>query len=107
MQPTLSEQWITVCALDDIPRQGSRVVTRASGNVAVFRSHDDQVFALLDHCPHKGGPLSQGMVHGHTVTCPLHSWHIDLTTGEARAPDKGCARHFPVRVEAGWVMLGL
>lgn len=104
---TDSQHWVHICALTDIPPQGSRVVERSSGNVAVFRTHDDQVFALLDRCPHKGGPLSQGIVHGHGVTCPLHSWNIDLASGEARAPDQGCARHFPVKLEQGMVLLGL
>lgn len=100
-------QWVPICQLDDIPRLGSRVVERASGNLAIFRTADDSVFALLDHCPHKGGPLSQGIVHGHAVTCPLHSWNIELATGEARAPDQGCARHFPVKLEQGVVYLSL
>ena len=104
---TDSQHWVHICALTDIPPQGSRVVERASGNVAVFRTHDDQVFALLDRCPHKGGPLSQGIVHGQGVTCPLHSWQIDLATGAARAPDEGCARHFPVKLEQGMVLLAL
>ena len=100
-------QWVPICQLDDIPRLGSRVVERANGNLAIFRTADDSVFALLDHCPHKGGPLSQGIVHGHAVTCPLHSWNIELATGEARAPDQGCARHFPVKLEQGVVYLSL
>lgn len=104
---TDSQRWVPVCALTDIPPQGSRVVQRTAGNVALFRTHDDQVFALLDRCPHKGGPLSQGIVHGHSVTCPLHGWNIDLANGEARAPDSGCARHLAVRLDADMVLLAL
>ena len=99
--------WSQICRVDDIPVLGSRVVQRAAGNIALFRSADDTIFALLDRCPHKGGPLSQGIVHGVTVTCPLHSWQIDLASGAARAPDVGCARHFPVKVESGDVFLAL
>ncbi len=99
--------WIRLCALEDIPRLGSRVVEREDGNLAVFRSAQDRVFALLDRCPHKGGPLSQGMVHGEAVTCPLHSWQIGLDDGQAKAPDQGCARRFPVRVNKGMVYLDL
>ncbi|MCO6418459.1 nitrite reductase small subunit NirD [Siccirubricoccus sp. KC 17139] len=100
--------WVEVCRLEEIPRQGSRVVaTAARGEVALFRALDDAVFALEDRCPHKGGPLSQGIVHGHAVTCPLHNWVIDLASGEAVAPDKGCAPRIPVRVEAGRVLLAL
>lgn len=93
-------RWIRVCALEDIPVLGSRVVTPArGGNIALFRAADDFVFALLDRCPHKGGPLSQGIVFGHRVACPLHNWTIELATGEAAAPDVGCARRFAVRVD--------
>ena len=101
-------EWKPVCRVDDIPVLGARRVSRDTGlDVAVFRNDQGEVFALLDRCPHKGGPLSQGIVHGHGVTCPLHSWNIDLATGEARAPDEGCARHFPVKLEQGMVLLGL
>lgn len=99
--------WIEIGTLDDIPRQGARVVRRADGDIAVFRTLDDEVFALRDQCPHKGGPLSQGIVHGNKVACPLHDWKISLDTGMAVAPDEGCAARFPVRVEGGKVFLSL
>jgi nitrite reductase (NADH) small subunit len=79
--------WIQIGKLEDVPRQGSRVVNTATGEIALFRSVDDQVFALNNRCPHKGGPLSQGIVHGRRVTCPLHNWVIELETGNAVAPD--------------------
>jgi nitrite reductase (NADH) small subunit len=95
-----------ICALDDIPLLGARRVRRADGvEIAVFRTADDRVFALLDRCPHKGGPLSQGIVFGDRVACPLHNWTIDLATGRAAAPDEGCTNRFAVRVEAGRVLL--
>jgi nitrite reductase (NADH) small subunit len=97
--------WIQIGKLEDIPRQGARVVKAAQGEIAVFRSVDDQVFALDNRCPHKGGPLAQGIVHGHRVTCPLHSWMIDLENGAAVAPDKGCARRYGTRVEDGMLYL--
>jgi nitrite reductase (NADH) small subunit len=87
--------WIKIANLDDIPRLGARVLRTT-----------DQVFALRDQCPHKGGPLSQGIVHGTTVTCPLHNWNIDLASGAAQGPDEGCAQSFPVKVEDGVVFLG-
>ena len=77
--------WKRICALEDIPVLGSRVVRSARGAIAVFRTADDQVYALHDRCPHKGGPLSQGIVHGATVTCPLHAWKIGLADGQAIA----------------------
>lgn len=99
--------WIQVGHLNDIPRQGSRIVKTAGGEIALFRSVDDQVFALNNRCPHKGGPLSQGIVHGKRVTCPLHSWVIDLETGSAVAPDVGCAHRHEVRVAHEAVFLDL
>lgn len=99
--------WHEIGALDDIPRLGSRVVHTPHGDVAVFRAADDRVFALRDRCPHKGGPLSQGIVHGHRVTCPLHNWVLELESGQAVAPDVGCATAYPLRLENGRIWLGL
>ena len=99
--------WTEVATLADIPRLGSRVVATAGGPVAIFRCADDSVFALDDKCPHKGGPLSQGIVHGHSVTCPLHNWVIDLASGEAQAPDIGCVKRTPLRLEGERILLGL
>ena len=97
--------WNEVGAIDDIPRRGARVVEVPDCNIALFRTTDDQVFALEDRCPHKNGPLSQGIVHGHKVTCPLHDWVIDLTNGEAQGNDQGCARTIAVRTEEGRMYL--
>ena len=98
-------QWRRVCPLDDIPQLGARVVRTAQGNVAVFRNADDEVFALFDRCPHRGGPLSQGIVFGRRVACPLHGWNIELADGKAVAPDQGCTLTFEVKVEDGAVYL--
>jgi nitrite reductase (NADH) small subunit len=98
--------WKLICKLDDIPQLGSRVVQRISGgDIAIFRTSDDAVFALHDKCPHKGGPLSQGIVHGRKVTCPLHGWNIGLEDGQAVAPDAGSCGQFAVKVEGGEVYL--
>ncbi len=99
--------WIEVGSVEDIPKLGARVVKTAEGDIGIFRTHDDKIFALRDSCPHEGGPLSQGIVHGDKVTCPLHSWNIELATGEAVAPDEGCAATYPVKVESGTVFLNL
>ena len=99
-------EWTTICRVDDIPVLGARRVSRPQGmDVAVFRNEQDQVFALLDRCPHKGGPLSQGIVFGESVACPLHNWTIDLNGGCAKAPDEGCTLRFAVKVEGGVVYL--
>ena len=98
--------WTTVCRLEDIPVLGARRVARRNGvAVAVFRNDRDQVFALLDRCPHQGGPLSQGIVFGTSVACPLHNWTIGLHDGCAGAPDEGCVPKFACRVEGGSVLL--
>lgn len=99
--------WLDICALDEINPLGSRVVAGPKGDIAIFRAADDQVFALDDRCPHKGGPLSQGLIYGKRVACPLRNWQIELESGEAVAPDQGCAHRHPVRVENGRVLLGL
>jgi len=97
---------VRVCRLEDIPRLGARRYHGGNGKtIAVFRTATDQVFALHDHCPHKGGPLSQGIVFGESVACPLHNWCIDLKSGSAAAPDEGCVERFTVEVIEGVVEL--
>lgn len=98
--------WTSICTVDDIPVLGARRVARpGSCDVAVFRNSEDKVFALLDRCPHRGGPLSMGLVFGRSVACPLHNWTIGLTDGRAREPDEGCTPAFQVRLEGGEVFL--
>jgi nitrite reductase (NADH) small subunit len=98
--------WKPICSVTDIPVLGARRVERVRGiAVAVFRNSEDKVFALLDRCPHKGGPLSQGIVFGESVACPLHNWSIGLADGCAKSPDEGCTVPFAVKVEAGQVHL--
>jgi len=100
--------WKTICKVDDIPVLGSRRVAREGhAAVAVFRNSENKVFALLDRCPHKGGPLSQGIVFGESVACPLHNWTIGLDDGCARAPDVGCTQKFSVKLEGDQVQLSL
>ncbi|WP_416900300.1 MAG: nitrite reductase small subunit NirD [Minwuia sp.] len=101
----VNEKWLDIAALEDIPRRGGRVLKAPDGCIAVFRTVDDQVFALEDRCPHKQGPLSQGIVHGASVTCPLHNWVISLKTGEAQGADEGAVRTFPVQVRDGRVLI--
>ena len=100
--------WKSICSVEDIPVLGARRVQRTNAcAVAVFRNAEDKVFALLDRCPHKGGPLSQGIVFGESVACPLHNWTIGLDDGCARAPDEGCTPRFAVKVDGGVVHLDL
>jgi nitrite reductase (NADH) small subunit len=94
-------RWTKIGSLSDIPRRGARCVASPRGRIAVFRTADDRIFATEDRCPHKGGPLSQGIVHGTSVTCPLHNWVISLETGKAQGADQGEVRTIKVKVEDG------
>lgn len=97
--------WLDIAALEDVPQRGARVVKTAQGCVAVFRTASDEVYALNNACPHKGGPLSEGIVHGASVTCPLHNWVFSLETGEAQGADNGSVQTYPARVENGRILL--
>ena len=100
--------WKPVCRVEEIPLQGARTLSLPSlPVVAIFRTADDGVFALLDRCPHKGGPLSQGIVFGRRVACPLHNWVIELDSGRAQAPDDGCAARVDVSVHDGAVQVDI
>ena len=98
--------FVGICKLEDIPVLGARRFKRDDGKViAIFRNAEDKVFALQDKCPHKGGPLSQGIVFGESVACPLHNWCIGLNDGCAAAPDVGVVEKFSVRLNNGAVEL--
>jgi nitrite reductase (NADH) small subunit len=99
--------WTEVGPLVDIPKKGSRVLVTPEGDIAVFRTSSDQVFALFDQCPHKKGPLSQGLVYDNRVACPLHNWVIDMNSGEATGPDEGCTRTFETKIDNGTVFISL
>ncbi|MEC7668137.1 MAG: nitrite reductase small subunit NirD [Pseudomonadota bacterium] len=97
--------WIDIAALDDIPRRGARVVKTRQGCVAVFRTAEDEVYALDNACPHKAGPLAEGIVHGSSVTCPLHNWVNSLETGQAQGADEGQVQTYPASIENGRILL--
>jgi len=97
--------WIDIGALDEVPVRGARKLKTQLGCVAVFRTGEDEVFALQNSCPHKQGPLSEGIVHGKTVTCPLHNWVISLETGLVQGPDEGSVDTFAVRVDGGRLLI--
>jgi nitrite reductase (NADH) small subunit len=99
--------WFDVGGVGDFPRRGARIVRTAGGDIAVFRTEGDGFFALDNRCPHRGGPLSEGIVHGDRVACPLHNWVIDLRTGRATGADEGCVAAFPVEVQNGRVFIDL
>ncbi|MGQ7793718.1 nitrite reductase small subunit NirD [Faunimonas sp. B44] len=97
--------WIEIGRLSDIPPRGARCVATPLGRIAVFRTAADEVYAIEDRCPHKGGPLSQGIVHGAAVTCPLHNWVLSLKTGRAEGPDEGAVRTFALRLSGDRIFM--
>ncbi|HWK14664.1 MAG TPA: nitrite reductase small subunit NirD [Rhizobiaceae bacterium] len=99
--------WLDIGTIDDIPQRGARCVKTPQGKIGIFRTHDDRIYAIDDHCPHKGGPLTQGIVHGAAVTCPLHNWVFSLETGKALGADEGTVRTIPVRVTDGRISIAL
>ena len=108
MTPVACDRWVEIGAIGDIPLRGARRVVRANGPaVAVFRTAGDEIFALVDRCPHRGGPLSEGIVQGRAVACPLHGWVIGLSDGRAEAPDEGCTTTVAVRVVGDRILLAL
>jgi nitrite reductase (NADH) small subunit len=100
-------KWVHVGSISEIPRRGSRCISTPKGKIAVFRTAEDRIFAIEDHCPHKGGPLSQGIVHGAAVTCPLHNWVISLETGKALGADEGAVRTIPVRLDGDKILIAI
>lgn len=100
-------KWYEVCAVSDIPRRAAIRIDYQGQRIAVFRTARGDVRALEDKCPHKGGPLSAGIVHGDCVTCPLHNWDISLETGRALGADEGFTRRFNAKVENGKVFVQL
>jgi nitrite reductase (NADH) small subunit len=99
--------WIAIAKLEDIPRLGARKLQTETLEIALFRTGSDKVFAVRDRCPHRGGPLSQGIVHGASVSCPLHNWKIDLQSGQVLGPDSGCVNTYETKVDEGVVYLSL
>lgn len=96
--------WIDIGHIDEVPLRGARLVKTHMGCIAVFRTGEAEVFAASNTCPHKGGPLSEGIVHGQSVTCPLHNWVFDLNTGQAQA-EEGRIATYPLRLEAGRILI--
>ena len=98
-------EWLELGPITAVPVRGARCVNTPNGKIAVFRTAENQVFAVDNRCPHRGGPLAEGIVHGASVTCPLHNWVFDLQTGEAQGADEGSVRTYPVKVEDGLIYI--
>ena len=100
-------EWIALGPVSAVPRRGARCITTPGGKIAVFRTADDQIYAIENRCPHKGGPLAEGIVHGRHVTCPLHNWVFDLATGECVEAAEHSVRAHAVRADDGRVFVSL
>ena len=107
MSAALSTQWHDVGGVEDIPPLGARVVELPGRRIALFRTRNDRFFALEDRCPHRGGPLADGIVSGDSVVCPLHQWKVCLSSGAVMRPQEqlACVRSFPVKVIDGVVLV--
>jgi nitrite reductase [NAD(P)H] small subunit len=97
--------WIDIGTIEDVPLRGARLLKTRVGCIAVFRTGESEIFATSNTCPHKGGPLSEGIIHGQSVTCPLHNWVFDLNTGKAQGADAGQIETYPVRLEDGRILI--
>ena len=99
-------EWLDIGPVEQLPALGARTLPVQGGDeIAIFRTANGSVHALINKCPHKQGPLSQGIVHDTSVACPLHNWRISLITGQALGEDKGCVPVIPVKIEGGRIML--
>jgi nitrite reductase (NADH) small subunit len=103
----MEPEWLDIGPVDQLPALGARTLpVRGGREIAIFHTANGDVYALANQCPHKSGPLSQGIVHDTTVTCPLHNWRISLVTGEALGEDKGCVPVIPVKIDGGRILIG-
>ena len=101
-----NREWVPIAYCDDIPRHEGRAVLVGDREIAVFNL-GDRFLAVDNRCPHRGGPLADGIVTGESVVCPLHGWKIDLQNGNVQRPAEtpACVKTFATRVEAGTLLL--
>lgn len=99
--------WVKLVATKEIPSMGSRKVIVGETEIAIFKTRDGSIFAINNVCPHKQGKLTEGLVHEHVVTCPLHNWDVDLATGQALGNDSGCTNVYETKIEEDIVYLNL
>jgi len=99
--------WIKIIEIEDVPLMGSRKVVVGDDEIVIFKTKDGSIFAVNNVCPHKQGKLSEGLVHDHMVTCPLHNWDIDLETGIVKDEDNSCTKKYETKIEEGVIYLAL
>ena len=98
---------LKLCPLSAIPSGEGRTFDALGARIAVFRARTGGVFAVQAACPHRGGPLADGLLGGTTLICPLHAWKFDVSTGDVLFGDCGL-KVYPVRVDdSGQIVLSL
>jgi len=107
MNPEMGGKWYPVCQVEEIPSLGGRTVRAGQMEIAIFRLSDGRIRAVHNRCPHKQGPLADGIVSGDTIICPMHGRKISLESGAVLPPDSGCVKTYPAKVEGGRVLLYL
>ena len=100
----MNDRWVRVTSCDNVPLREGRAVSIAGRDMAIFNL-GDQFLATDNQCPHKAGPLCDGIVTGTSVVCPLHAWKINLTDGCVERPKESVhsVATYPVRVEDGMI----
>lgn len=102
------KKWVKVTRFENIPLREGRSITVDDREIAIFRL-GDKLFAIDNRCPHKGGPLAEGIVSGSKVVCPLHAWKIDLDSGNVagQSGEESCVTTYPIRVQDGIIEIEL
>ncbi len=101
------EEWVSIGSINEIPLRGARCIKNGDMTIALFRTAENKIYAIEDKCPHKNGPLSQGIVHDGCVTCPLHNWVISLESGLTQGADKGQTLAFPTKLIGNEILISL
>ena len=104
----MSPRWIRIAAVANLPHREGRAVQLGDREIAIFNL-GERFFATDNRCPHKGGPLCDGIVTGHAVVCPLHAWKVNLETGGVERPAAAseCVRTYPTRLEGDVVLIAV
>ncbi|MCM3761698.1 nitrite reductase small subunit NirD [Alkalihalobacillus oceani] len=98
MKTADSVKKVKVARLDELTIGLGKKVEIAGEEIALFKQEDQSVHAIQNRCPHKGGPLSEGIVSGEHVFCPLHDWKVNVRDGIVQAPDEGCVKRYEVEI---------
>jgi nitrite reductase (NADH) small subunit len=100
--------WVRVTQVENIPPREGRAAVVGDRELAIFNL-GDRFLAVDNRCPHKAGPLCDGIVAGHAVVCPLHAWKVNLESGAVERPasEHACVNPYATRVDGGIVSVQL